>query len=100
MTDPKSWLNSDDIREAARRRLPKGLFDFIDRGAEDEFALRNNRSALQDIKLRSRVLRDVSRRSTDCTLMDSIRRCPSSLRRPDPRARSGIEAKSRWRAPP
>jgi len=69
MSDPASWLNSDDIRAAAQRRLPKGLFEFIDRGAEDELALRLNREAIQRVKLRSSVLRDVSQRSTASTLL-------------------------------
>ncbi|MDR7094609.1 alpha-hydroxy acid oxidase [Hydrogenophaga laconesensis] len=69
MSDPASWLNSDDIRAAAQRRLPKGLFEFIDRGAEDELALRLNRAAIQRVKLRSSVLRDVSQRSTASTLL-------------------------------
>ncbi len=35
--------NIADLREAARRRLPKGIFEFVDRGAEDEVSLRNIR---------------------------------------------------------
>ena len=33
----------DDLRAAARRRLPRALFDYIDGGAEDEVTLRENR---------------------------------------------------------
>ncbi len=69
MTDTNRWRNSDDLREAARRRLPDGLFQFIDRGSEDEFALRNNREALQRLRLRSRILRDVSGRGTASSLL-------------------------------
>lgn len=47
----------------ARRRLPKGIFEFVDRGAEDEVSLRNNRAAFERIKLMPRVLVDVSQRS-------------------------------------
>lgn len=61
-------LNIADFRELARRRLPKGLFEFIDRGSEDEVALRHNREALERIKLRSRVLVGVPKRSQDVTL--------------------------------
>ena len=32
----------DDLRTAARRRLPRALFDYIDGGAEDEVTLRAN----------------------------------------------------------
>ena len=33
--------NIEDLRRIAQRRLPKGVFEFVDRGAEDEAALRN-----------------------------------------------------------
>ena len=31
--------NIADLREMARRRLPRGMFEFVDRGTEDEVAL-------------------------------------------------------------
>jgi L-lactate dehydrogenase (cytochrome) len=46
----------DDYREAARRRLPHFLFEYIDGGSYDEETLRRNRSDLRDIALRQRVL--------------------------------------------
>ncbi len=64
----RSALNIFDLREAARRRLPRGVFEFIDRGCEDDTAIRNNRAALERIKLRPRVLVDVSERKTATTL--------------------------------
>jgi isopentenyl diphosphate isomerase/L-lactate dehydrogenase-like FMN-dependent dehydrogenase len=60
--------NAFDYRAAARRRLPKGLFEFVDRGTEDELALANNRDAFAAIKLRPRVLVDVSRRDAGIEL--------------------------------
>ena len=60
--------NIHDLREMARRKLPKGVFEFVDRGTEDEVALRNNRAALERIRLKPRVLADVSRRSQEITL--------------------------------
>lgn len=60
--------NVNDLREAARRRLPRGVFEFVDRATEDEVALRNNRAAFERIKLRHRALMDVSGRSTKTTL--------------------------------
>lgn len=41
--DTLGAYNIADLREIARRRLPKGIFEFVDRGAEDEVSLRNNR---------------------------------------------------------
>jgi isopentenyl diphosphate isomerase/L-lactate dehydrogenase-like FMN-dependent dehydrogenase len=55
-------LNVYEYRKLARRRLPRGLFDFVDRGCEDEVAIAANLEAFRDIKLRPRVLADVSRR--------------------------------------
>ena len=52
-----------DLREAARRRLPRGVFEFVDRGSEDELAVRNNRDAFHRIKLMHRALVDVSGRT-------------------------------------
>ena len=60
--------NVYDLREAAKRRLPRGVFEFVDRATEDEVALRNNRAAFERIKLRHRSLVDVSGRSTKTTL--------------------------------
>lgn len=45
-----------DYREAARRRLPRFLFDYIDGGAFAETTLRANVEELQKIRLRQRVL--------------------------------------------
>ncbi len=60
--------NIADLREIAQRRLPKGLFGFIDRGNDDEIAVRENREALESIKLKPRVLVDVSARTQSITL--------------------------------
>lgn len=49
-----------DFREAARRRLPRFLFEYIDGGSYGEVTLRRNESDLAAIALRQRVLRDVS----------------------------------------
>ena len=49
-----------DFREAARRRLPEFLFNYIDGGAFDEITLERNRHDLAALVLRQRVLRDVS----------------------------------------
>ena len=60
--------NVEDYRLAAKKRLPRGLFEFVDRGTEDEVALDSNAQALRDIKLIPRTLVDVSKRSTRISL--------------------------------
>ncbi len=52
--------NIADLREAARKRLPKGVFQYLDLGTEDLVALRNNRDFLDRTKLLNQVLVDVS----------------------------------------
>jgi L-lactate dehydrogenase (cytochrome) len=52
-----------DYREAARRRLPRVLFDYIDGGSYAEETLAANIADIQALKLRQRVLRDVSKLS-------------------------------------
>jgi len=48
-----------DLRAIARRRLPRGVFDYIDGGAEDERTLAANSAAFAAVTFRPRVLRDV-----------------------------------------
>jgi isopentenyl diphosphate isomerase/L-lactate dehydrogenase-like FMN-dependent dehydrogenase len=62
-------LNVDDYRRAARRRLPRGLFDLIDGGAGDEVTLRRNRTAFERIALRPRLLADASSRDLRTTVL-------------------------------
>jgi L-lactate dehydrogenase (cytochrome) len=53
--------NVMDLRDIARRRLPGGIFDYIDGGAEDERTMRENSAAFGRWTFVPRVLRDVSR---------------------------------------
>jgi (S)-mandelate dehydrogenase len=59
-----------DLRDLSRRNLPRGIFDFIDRGNGDEAATANNIESLKQVKLVPRILRDVSRRTTTSTIFD------------------------------
>lgn len=49
-----------DFRNAAQRKLPRFLFDYIDGGSYDEVTLRRNVEDLTKVALRQRILRDVS----------------------------------------
>jgi len=71
--------NIADLREMALRRVPKGMFEFVDRGTEDEVALRNNRAAFERIKLRPRTLVDVSGRSQEVTLFGNKQKMPIAI---------------------
>ena len=63
MTTFAHILNVEDARWAAKRRLPRGLFEYIDRGTEDEISIAANRARLDAVKLAPSVLLDVTGRS-------------------------------------
>ncbi len=58
----------DDLRLIARRRLPRGVFDYVDGGAEDERTLARNSGDFAALQFRPRVLRDVGAVDTSSTL--------------------------------
>jgi L-lactate dehydrogenase (cytochrome) len=71
--DPVEWrlrkaASIEDLRLIAKRRLPHGVFDYIDGGAEDERSLAANCSAFAGYEFRPRVLRDVSNLDTTTTI--------------------------------
>lgn len=68
-----------DYRDAARRRLPKVLFDYIDGGAYGETTLAANVDDLARLTLRQRVLRDVSQLSTATTIFGQALSMPVVL---------------------
>ena len=57
-----------DYRRLAEKRLPRFLFDYIDGGANDEATLAANIGDFRDIRLRQRVMRDVSAIDTSTML--------------------------------
>jgi L-lactate dehydrogenase (cytochrome) len=61
--------NIEDLRRVARRRIPRAMFDYVDRGSYDELTLRANRADLDAIALRQRVLIDVSSVSLKTSLL-------------------------------
>jgi L-lactate dehydrogenase (cytochrome) len=71
--------NIADFREAARRRLPRFLFEYIDGGSYSETTLRRNVDDLAGIALRQRVLRDVSRIDLTTELFGQSQAMPVAL---------------------
>lgn len=61
-------FNIDDLAAIARRKLPRGLWDYIERGAEDEVTLRENGDSIKRVLLRQRVGIDVSKRDISTTV--------------------------------
>jgi L-lactate dehydrogenase (cytochrome) len=68
-----------DFREAARRRLPRFLFDYADGGAYAEETLRRNVADLGDVLLRQRVLRNVADIDLSTTLFGDRLPLPIAL---------------------
>jgi isopentenyl diphosphate isomerase/L-lactate dehydrogenase-like FMN-dependent dehydrogenase len=54
--------NVEGFRAAARRRLPRVVFDFVDGGAGDELTVASNRAAFERVQFAPRVLVDCSQR--------------------------------------
>src|SRR5918911_4800010 len=54
----------EDLRKMAKKRLPRCVFEYIDGAAEDGIAKEHNREVYRSLKIKNRVLRDVSKRST------------------------------------
>ena len=73
--------SATDFREAARRRLPRFLFDYADGGAYAEETLRRNVSDLAGIALRQRVLKDVASIDLKTTLFGRDMALPVALGR-------------------
>ncbi len=68
-----------DFRAAARRRLPRFLFDYIDGGAGQELTMRRNTDDLADIALRQRVLTGVVAPPLTTTLFGRAQSLPLVL---------------------
>jgi len=69
----------EDLRALARRRVPKAFFEYADSGSYNEETLRANRADLETIKLRQRVMVDVSERSLATTIVGQKVSAPLAL---------------------
>lgn len=72
-------VNIADLREIARRQLPRSVFGFIDGGAHDERTLRDNEGDLAAIRFAPRMLVDVSTRSQQVELLGQTLSSPMVL---------------------
>jgi 4-hydroxymandelate oxidase len=62
-------MDLTELEQRARALLPKGAYDYIAGGADDELTLAENEAAWSRLRLRPRVLRDVSAVRTEVTLL-------------------------------
>jgi len=68
-----------DLRELARRRIPRAIFDYADGGSYEELTLRRNASDLDALSFRQRVMVDVSAISLATTLLGSAASMPLAI---------------------
>ena len=69
----------EDLRESAKKRLPRAVFDFFDGGAEDEVTLQDNAAAYKRLRLQPRVLTDVSSVDTGTVILGQRANLPMAI---------------------
>jgi (S)-mandelate dehydrogenase len=69
-------LNIADLREAARRRVPGFVFEYVEGGSEDEATLRRNREALEALRFVPQTLIDTSTRTLSTPLFGRTAAAP------------------------
>ncbi len=69
----------EDLRQQARRKVPRAFFDYAEAGSYSQETLRANRQDLERIKLRQRVLVDVSQRDLTTTIIGEKAGLPLAL---------------------
>ena len=72
-------LTIDDLKQQARRRVPKMFFDYADSGSWTESTYRANEEDFGKIKLRQRVLVDMDNRSLASTMIGEAVSMPVAL---------------------
>jgi len=72
-------LSIEDLRTLARRRIPRAIFDYADGGSYQEATLRANAADLDALRLRPRVMIDVSHIKLATTLVGSEASMPLAI---------------------
>jgi L-lactate dehydrogenase (cytochrome) len=69
----------EDLRQLARRKVPKAFFEYADHGSYTQETLKANRDDLKRLNLRQRVLVDVSQRELGTTILGEPTKLPLAL---------------------
>jgi L-lactate dehydrogenase (cytochrome) len=75
----KTMTCIEDLRQLAHRKVPRAFIDYAEAGSYAEQTLRANRTDLERINLRQRILCDVSNRSTKTTILGEPAALPLAL---------------------
>ena len=65
----KSVVNLAEMRNLAKKRVPKAVFDYVDGGANDELAYVRSQEIYSRVEFKARVLRDVSKIDLTCDVL-------------------------------
>ncbi|HEX9139293.1 MAG TPA: alpha-hydroxy acid oxidase [Steroidobacteraceae bacterium] len=68
-----------DFRELARRKVPRAIFDYADRGSYEEITIRRNRTDLDALTLKQRVMVDASKQTLATTLAGQASALPLAI---------------------
>ncbi len=79
MTADLGCYNIEDLRQRARRRLPKGVWEYLERGVEDETGMDRNRAAFDAITFVPRVGNKVEQIDTSHTILDAQSSVPFAI---------------------
>lgn len=71
--------NIEDLRQLAKKRVPRSIFEYTDRGSYDETTIKSNSADLQNMKLRQRVMIDVDNRSHKSTFVGQTATMPVAI---------------------
>ncbi len=71
--------NIEDLRQLAKRRVAKAIFEYVDRGSYDERTLQANKSDLNALKFRQRVAINVDQRSTRSSMLGETVSMPVAI---------------------
>src|SRR5271163_4091549 len=75
----KTMTCIEDLRQTYRSRVPRGFFEYAESGSYAEQTLKANRADLEALKLRQRILVDVSSRSMGTTILGEPVSLPLAL---------------------
>ncbi len=70
---------TEDYRLLAEKRLPRLLFDYVDGGANREVTMSENAADFDALKLKQRVMRDISNVDTSVNLLGETWSMPVAL---------------------
>lgn len=68
-----------ELRSIARRKIPRAIFDYVDGGSYDERTLHDNSADLAALRLRQRVMVDVSQRTLATSIVGEAASMPLAI---------------------